>query len=197
MEDVLPGLDGRPKCRWCVGDPLYEAYHDLEWGTPLHDDRRLFALLMLEGFQAGLSWRTVLHKRENFERAFRGWDPEAMAGWGPVEVERLLGDPGIIRNRLKVEGAIRNARAWLAVVEEFGSFDRYLWQVTGGEPLRRQRQPVSFTEVPVTTPESDALSKDLRKRGFTFVGSTIIYAYMQSAGLVDDHLEGCWRADWA
>jgi DNA-3-methyladenine glycosylase I len=169
------------------------AYHDEEWGVPVHDDRELFERLMLEGFQAGLSWRTILGKRENFFRAFDGWDPERIAAYGPDVIARLMADPGIVRNRLKVEGAVKNARAYVSVVDEIGSFDRYIWQFTGGDVLRGVR-PTALSEIPASTPESDAMSKDLRKRGFTFVGSTICYAFMQSVGMVDDHVVGCWRA---
>ena len=181
------------RCWWCVGDPVYEAYHDEEWGVPVRDDRALFERLMLEGFQAGLSWITILRRRDGFARAFEGWNPERIAAYGPDDIARLLADPGIIRNRLKVEGAVRNARAYLRLQETEGSFADYVWGFVGGEPLVRPRI-TSRSEVPVTTPESDALSKDLKRRGFTFVGSTICYAFMQSAGLVDDHAAGCWRA---
>lgn len=186
-------MDGKVRCDWCLGDELYMAYHDEEWGVPVHDDRELFERLMLEGFQAGLSWRTILGKRENFSRAFDGWNPEAIAAYGPDDIARLMADPGIVRNRLKIEGAVKNARAFLRIVDEIGSFDRYIWQFTGGEVLRGPRRS-SLSEIPATTPESDAMSKELRKRGFTFVGSTICYAFMQSVGMVDDHIAGCWRA---
>ena len=187
------GADGRPRCGWCVGDALYEAYHDEEWGRPIRDDAELFALLMLEGFQAGLSWRTILAKRQNFYEAFDGWDPVKIAAYGPPDIERLLGNAGIIRNRLKCEGAVRNARAYLALREELGSFSDYLWSFVGGETIIRPR-PQVFADFLSTSPESDAMSKDLKKRGFTFVGSTICYAFMQSAGLVDDHMTGCYLA---
>jgi DNA-3-methyladenine glycosylase I len=180
------------RCAWCVGDPLYEAYHDDEWGVPVHDDQALFERLMLEGFQAGLAWITILRKREHFSRAFDGWNAETIAGYGPEEVARLMADPGIIRNRLKVEGAVKNARAYLRLREERG-FSDHLWSFVGGEPLRPPSPPRPGT-IPATTPQSDAMSKDLKKRGFTFVGSTICYAFMQSAGLVDDHMAGCWKA---
>lgn len=188
------GPDGEARCWWCLGDDLYIAYHDEEWGRPIRNDRTLFGLLMLEGFQAGLSWRTILHKRENFDRAFDGWDPEIVAGYTPEKIEQLMADPGIIRNRLKCEGAVRNARAFLRIQEELGSFSDYVWSFVGGETLIRPR-PTDRGQIPGATPESDALSKDLKKRGFTFVGSTIIYAFMQSAGLVDDHMAGCFRAN--
>jgi DNA-3-methyladenine glycosylase I len=169
------------------------AYHDDEWGIPCHDDRELFEWLMLEGFQAGLSWSTILRKRENFFRAFDGWDAERIANYGPDDLARLLADPGIVRNRLKVEAAVKNARAYLAIRDERGSFDDYLWSFVDGAPLAKP-VPASLAEVPVSTPESDALSKDLKRRGFTFVGTTICYAYMQSVGLVNDHVAGCFRA---
>jgi DNA-3-methyladenine glycosylase I len=168
------------------------AYHDEEWGVPCHDDRTLFERLLLESFQAGLSWRTILHKRDNFRRAFAGFDPVAVAAFGADDVARLMGDAGIVRNRAKIEAAIRNARGVLAVQSEFGSFDRYLWSFVGDRPARAR--PVTLDDVPARTAESDAMSRDLKKRGFGFVGSTICYAFMQSAGLVDDHLAGCFRA---
>jgi len=188
--------DGKPRCAWCLGDALYVAYHDEEWGVPVHDDRALFERLMLEGFQAGLSWRTILGKRDGFFRAFAGWEPQRVAAYDPDDVARLLADPGIVRNRLKVAAAVTNARAFLALVAETGSFDRFIWQFTGGDVLAQPR-PRSLAEIPATTPESDAMSRALRERGFTFVGSTICYAFMQSAGLVDDHVESCWRAEIA
>ncbi|MCK6482002.1 MAG: DNA-3-methyladenine glycosylase I [Planctomycetes bacterium] len=177
----------------CFGShlPLYARYHDEEWGVPVHDDRRLFEFLVLEGAQAGLSWETILKKRERYREVFEGFDPEAVARFTPARVERLLLDPGIVRNRLKVAGAVRNARAFLAVGEEAGSFDRYLWGFVGGSPLQPRRR--SLREIPATTPESDALSKDLRRRGFTFVGSTICYATMQAVGMVNDHPVDCPR----
>jgi DNA-3-methyladenine glycosylase I len=180
------------RCGWAGDDPLYTAYHDEEWGVPCHDDRDLFERLMLEAFQAGLSWITILRKRENFRRAFEGFDPLRVADYGEPEFERLLADPGIVRNRLKVQAAPRNAQAFLAVQEEFGSFDRYLWDWVDGEPVRH---PTGYTSdtIPATTPLSDAISKDLKRRGFTFVGSTIVYAYLQSVGVVDDHVAECFK----
>ena len=178
-----------PRCSWCLGSPAYIAYHDREWGRPVHDDRTFFEFLTLEGAQAGLSWSTILAKRENYRRAFAGFDPAKVARFTPAKVEKLLQDPGIVRNRLKVAGTVSNARAFLAVQEEFGSFDRYVWRFVGGKP--RRNQPRSSRNVPATSAESDALSKDLKKRGFTFVGSTIMYAFMQATGLVDDHIVGC------
>jgi DNA-3-methyladenine glycosylase I len=187
------GDDGQPKCGWCVGDVIYEAYHDNEWGVPLREDRQLFRLLMLEGFQAGLAWITILRKRDNFDRAFGGWDPEGIATYGPDDIARLLGDAGIVRNRLKVEGAVKNARAYLQLQNDVGSFSDFLWGFTDGQPLVREPRASDLAEILATSPESDAMSKALKKRGFTFVGSTICYAFMQSAGMVDDHLAGCWR----
>jgi DNA-3-methyladenine glycosylase I len=175
---------------WGLVDPLMAEYHDSEWGIPTHDDRELFEMLNLEGFQAGLSWSTILNKRENFRRAFHNWDAEKIAAYGPDEMARLMADPGIVRNRLKVEAAVKNARAFLAVQEEFGTFDAYIWSFIGEAPLQ-QPAPQSWSEVPAKTPESDAMSKALKKRGFTFVGSTICYAFMQSVGMVNDHLADC------
>jgi DNA-3-methyladenine glycosylase I len=167
------------------------GYHDREWGVPVHDDRRLFELLILEGAQAGLSWETILRKRENYRRAFDGFDPAVVAGYGPQKVAALLEDVGIVRNRLKVAAAVQNARAFLAVREDFGSFDAYLWQFVDGTP--RVNQWRTLQEVPARTPESDAMSRELVRRGFKFVGSTICYALMQSCGMVNDHLEDCFR----
>ena len=177
----------------CFGShlPLYARYHDEEWGVPVHDDRVLFEFLLLEGAQAGLSWETILKKRERYRAVFAGFDPAAVARFTPARVERLLLDPGIVRNRLKVAGAVRNAKAFLAVQREFGSFDAYLWPFVGGRPLQPRRR--SLRDCPATTPESDALSKDLRRRGFTFVGSTICYAFMQAVGMVNDHAATCFR----
>lgn len=183
----------RPRCAWAGTYPLYVAYHDEEWGVPCHDDRELFERLILEGFQAGLAWITILRKREGFRRAFDGFDPERVAGYGEADVARLLADPGIVRNRAKVAAAVVNAEAFLAAREEFGSFDRYIWGFVGGETLRRERPP-TWEEVPATTAESNAMSRDLKRRGFKFVGSTICYAFMQSVGMVDDHVVGCFRA---
>jgi DNA-3-methyladenine glycosylase I len=167
------------------------AYHDAEWGVPQHDDRALFELLILEGAQAGLSWSIVLAKRESYRRAFRGFNPEKIARYGAREVARLLADPGIVRNRLKVAAAIANARAFLAVRKEFGSFGRYLWSFAGGRPIVNRRR--SLRQVPARTPESDAMSRDLQARGFKFVGSTICQAFMQAAGMMNDHLLSCPR----
>jgi DNA-3-methyladenine glycosylase I len=181
----------RVRCGWASADPLYRAYHDREWGVPLHDDRRLFELLCLEGAQAGLAWITILRKRAGYRRAFDRFDPRKVAGYRAPKVRSLLADPGIVRNRLKVLGTIRNARAFLALRTELGTFDRFVWQFVGGAP--RQNAWRSLKEVPARTPESDALSRALGQRGFTFVGSTICYAFMQAAGLVNDHTVDCFR----
>jgi DNA-3-methyladenine glycosylase I len=180
------------RCPWSEGvDPAYERYHDTEWAVPVHEDRRHFEFLLLESAQAGLSWWTILRKREGYRRAFAGFDPEKVARFDARAAARLMQDPGIVRNRQKIEAASANARAFLAIQEELGSFDAYVWKFVGGEPIvNRWRKP---SEVPVTTKESDALSKDLKARGFKFVGSTIVYAHMQATGLVDDHLLYCFR----
>ncbi len=178
-----------PRCPWCLASPEYIAYHDREWGRPVHEDRVLFEFLILEGAQAGLSWSTILAKRANYRKAFAQFDAARVARFTAARVERLLLDPGIVRNRLKVAGTVRNAKAFLAVQKEFGSFDAYVWSFVGGAPIVNRRR--SLKEVPATSPESDALSKDLKKRGFTFVGSTIMYAFMQAVGMVDDHLLTC------
>lgn len=179
------------RCEWCGSDPLYVAYHDEEWGVPLHDDRRLFEFLLLEGAQAGLSWITILRKRENYRKAFDNFDPVKMARWRPANIEKLLQNPGIVRNRLKVESAKTNAQAFLNTQKEFGNFDKYIWSFVGGETIRNRRR--SLKEIPASTPESDVMSKDLKKRGFRFVGSTICYAFMQATGMVNDHTIDCFR----
>jgi len=179
------------RCEWCGSDPLYVAYHDEEWGVPLHDDRRLFEFLILEGAQAGLSWITILRKRETYRKAFDGFDPEKMARWRPARIEKLLQNPGIVRNRLKVESAKSNAQAFLTIQKEFGSFDEYIWGFTGGKTIRNRWK--ALTDIPASTPKSDAMSKELKKRGFRFVGSTICYAFMQATGMVNDHTIGCFR----
>lgn len=179
------------RCAWCGTDPLYQAYHDTEWGVPLHDDRALFELLTLEGAQAGLSWITVLKKRDNYRRAFANFDPEAVARFGDAETAALLANPGIVRNRLKIASTIANARAFLAIQAEFGSFDAWLWGFVEGCPIDERRADIGA--VPASTPLSDALSKALKKRGFRFVGSTICYAFLQAAGLVNDHTVDCFR----
>jgi len=181
--------------RWrCWGDdldPLMRDYHDREWGTPLHDDRKIFEFLILEGMQAGLSWKLILDKRENFRRAFRDFDPEKVARFTARDVRRLLGDAGIIRNRLKILAAISNAKRFLEVRKEFGTFDRYIWGFVGGKPVQTGLR--SFAEMPAKTPLSDAISADLKARGFKFVGSTVVYSHMQATGMVNDHLVGCFR----
>lgn len=176
------------RCAWATNE-LAIAYHDAEWGVPVHDDRTLFEFLVLEGAQAGLSWNTILRKRERYRSLFAGFDPQRVAGFTPSRIERILADPGIVRNRRKVESAVRNARAFLAVRREFGSFDAYLWGFAGGAPI--VRAPRTPGDVPVRTPLSDALARDLRARGFSFVGSTIVYAYLQAVGVVNDHLVSC------
>jgi DNA-3-methyladenine glycosylase I len=179
------------RCPWSGSDPLYVRYHDREWGVPVHSDRKLFEFLILEGAQAGLSWITVLRKRENYRRAFAGFDPEKVARFDGRKIASLMKDEGIIRNRLKILAAIGNARAFLQVQEELGTFDKYLWQFVGGRPKINRRR--SIREVPARSPESDALSADLKKRGFKFVGTTICYAHMQAVGMVNDHLTSCFR----
>ncbi|HET9271702.1 MAG TPA: DNA-3-methyladenine glycosylase I [Vicinamibacterales bacterium] len=177
------------RCPWAGTDPLYVRYHDEEWGVPSHDDRHLFEMLILEGAQAGLSWITILRKRAAYRKAFDRFDPRRVAKYDAKKLRALLADEGIVRNRLKIHGAVRNARAFLDIQKEFGSFDAYLWRFVGGAP--KINRPRTMKEVPPRTAESDALSKDLKKRGFTFVGSTICYAFMQAVGMVDDHLAGC------
>jgi len=179
------------RCPWAGADPLYVAYHDEEWGVPVHDDRTLFEFLILEGAQAGLSWSTILKKREAYRRAFDRFDPAAVAAYDEDKIAALLADPGIVRNRLKVRAAVRNAQAFGRIQAEFGSFDTYVWGFTGGRPIVNAWQ--SLREVPAETAESRSLSKDLRRRGFTFVGPTIIYAFMQAVGLTNDHLFSCFR----
>jgi DNA-3-methyladenine glycosylase I len=178
------------RCPWAKAE-LDIAYHDREWGVPVHDDRLLFEFLTLEGAQAGLSWSTILKKRPDYRRSFANFDPAAVARFSPAKIERLLQDPGLVRNRLKIESTVSNARAFLQVQREFGSFDAYVWRFVGGEP--KQNGWSVFRQVPATTSESDALSKDLKRRGFRFVGSTICYAFMQAVGMVNDHLTTCFR----
>lgn len=187
-----PRIRVRPRCGWVTEEPLYIRYHDEEWGRPVHDDRRLFEFLVLEGAQAGLSWWTVLQKREGYRKAFVGFDPARVARIRPARIEALLQDPSIVRNRAKVTSTVDNARAFLEVQREHGSFDAFAWSFVGGRPIRRR--PRSLKDVPATTSESDAFSEALRARGFRFVGSTICYAFMQACGLVDDHVQGCFRA---
>jgi len=178
-------------CAWPGKDEHMINYHDKEWGVPVHDDRLHFEYLVLDAFQAGLSWRTVLHKRENFRRAFDGFDYEKIAKYDKRKINSLIKDAGIIRNRLKIEGAVKNARAFMAVQKEFGSFDKYIWRFVNGKP--KQNKWKTLKQLPATSKESGEVSKDLKKRGFTFVGSTICYAYMQAAGLVNDHVTNCFR----
>jgi DNA-3-methyladenine glycosylase I len=187
-----PALQTPPsRCAWCGSDPLYTAYHDLEWGVPLHDDRALFELLILEGAQAGLSWITILRKRERYRLVFHGFDAARIARYDAADVQRLLGDAGIVRNRLKIEGTIRNARAVAGILSEAGSLDAYFWRFVDGMPVQNRWR--SLRELPPQTPASERLSRDLRSRGMTFVGPTICYAFMQAAGLVNDHTTDCFR----
>lgn len=186
----IPVLD-KSRCAWVTDDPLYVQYHDTEWGVPVHDDRKLFEFILLDGMQAGLSWLTVLRKRENFRAAFDNFDAEKIAGYGESTVSQLLNDPGIIRNRLKIEAAVRNARAFLAVQEEFDRFDTYIWGFVGSKTLQNSWR--TSADVPVKSLESDAMSRDLVQRGFKFVGPTICYAFMQAAGLLNDHTTDCFR----
>lgn len=181
------------RCPWAGDDPLYVAYHDEEWGVPVHDDRTLFEFLILEGAQAGLSWSTILNKREGYRRAFDNFDPQKVAAYDEAKIAALLQNPGIVRNRLKVRSAVQNAQAFLDVQEEFGSFDAYIWRFVDGQPIQNRWQ--ELTQVPAETDESRAMSKALKKRGFNFVGPTIMYAYMQAVGLVNDHLVSCFRHD--
>jgi DNA-3-methyladenine glycosylase I len=184
-----PAADRVKRCSWPASE-LDIAYHDKEWGVPVHDDRVLFEFLILEGAQAGLSWSTILKKRENYRRAFAGFDPKKVARFGAPQKKLLMKDEGIVRNRLKIESTITNARAFIAVQKEFGSFDRYVWGFVGGKPRQNARKG---RDIPASTAESDALSKDLKRRGFRFVGSTICYAFMQATGMVNDHLTTCYR----
>ena len=179
------------RCSWAGSDALYIAYHDKEWGIPVHNDRKLFEMLILEGMQAGLSWSTILRKRGNFRRAFGNFDPQKVARYDKRKIRQLLNNKGIIRNRLKIDSAIQNARTFLAIQEEFGSFEKYLWHFVGGKPKINRWK--SLKDVPAKTAESEALSKDLKKRGFRFVGSTICYAFMQAVGMVNDHVMDCFR----
>ncbi|WP_452597770.1 DNA-3-methyladenine glycosylase I [Pontimicrobium sp. MEBiC01747] len=179
------------RCGWCVGDDLYEAYHDLEWGVPVYDDHQLFEFLILETFQAGLSWITVLRKRENFRDAFDNFEYKKIAQYNQDKIDELLQNAGIIRNKLKVKATITNAQAFIKVQEEFGSFSKYIWDFVDGKPIKNKLK--NYKDTPANTPLSDALSKDLKKRGFKFVGSTVVYAHMQATGMVNDHEVGCFR----
>jgi len=184
-------MNEKNRCTWCLGFDQYIHYHDEEWGVPVHDDRIHFEFLILEGAQAGLSWSMILKKREGYRKSFADFDPVKVARFSEARLEKILLDPGIVRNRLKVFAAVNNAKQFLKIQKEFGSFDRYIWQFVGGKPIVNKRK--TLKEVPATTPESDALSKDLIKRGFKFVGSTVIYAHMQACGLVSDHVVDCFR----
>lgn len=179
------------RCGWCLSSDLYKEYHDQEWGVPVYDDQKLFEFLILETFQAGLSWITILKKRENFRSAFDDFDYQKVAQYPENKIQELMQDAGIIRNQLKIRAAVSNAVAFMKVQEEFGSFSQYIWGFTDGKPIDNKRQ--SLKEVPATSPLSDAISKDLKKRGFKFVGSTVVYAHMQATGMVNDHVEDCWR----
>ncbi len=181
----------KTRCAWCGTDPLYVKYHDEEWGVPVHDDRKLFEFLILEGAQAGLSWLTILKRREGYREAFDGFDVEKVARYDKRKTESLLKNPGIIRNRLKVKSAVTNAREFIKIQDEFGSFSKYQWSFVGGAPIQNKRKVLK--DLPPVTKESDAFSKDLKKRGFSFVGSTIIYAHMQAVGMVNDHMLSCFR----
>lgn len=181
--------DGRPRCGWLGDDPLYIDYHDREWGVPLRDDRALFELLILEGCQAGLSWITVLRKRENYRKAYDGFDPQKIARYSEARRRKLMQDEGLVRNRAKIEASVQNAQAYLRIVEREGAFAPWIWQFVGGKPMARH--PASLKEIPAQTAESQAMSKALRQEGFNFVGPTICYAFMQAAGMVDDHVVGC------
>jgi len=181
----------KTRCQWSGSDPLYIAYHDQEWGVPVHDDRRLFEMLILEGAQAGLSWLTILKKRENYRKAFHNFDYDKIAKYTKRDHKRLMADAGIVRNRLKIESAVKNARGVLAIIEEFGSLDAFLWRYVDGVPI--QNSWATMSEIPAKTELSDVISKDLKKRGLNFVGSTICYAFMQSIGMVNDHTTDCYR----
>lgn len=182
---------GKQRCPWCGNDPLYVEYHDKEWGVPVHDDRRLFEFIVLDGMQAGLSWFMILRKRENFRKAFDNFDPQKVARYGKRKVRQLVKNHAIVCNRLKIEAVVENAKAFLSVRKEFSSFDKYIWHFVGGKPKKNHWK--SLEEIPARTPDSDAMSKDLKKRGFRFVGSTICYAFMQATGMVNDHLTSCFR----
>lgn len=188
MNNIMSSMT---RCGWCGSDPLYMEYHDTEWGVPVHDDRLLFEFLVLEGAQAGLSWITILRKRAGYRNAFENFDPQVVARFDEAKIEALLQDPSIVRNKLKVRSAVTNAKAFLKVQEEFGSFDKYIWQFTGGKVIVNHRE--TLKDIPPRTTESDAMSKDLISRGFKFVGSTIMYAHMQATGMVNDHTTDCFR----
>jgi DNA-3-methyladenine glycosylase I len=183
-------MENKTRCGWCLSSDLYKTYHDDEWGVPVYDDQKLFEFLILETFQAGLSWITILKKRDNFRLAFDDFDYKKVAQYSEDKIQELLLDTGIIRNQLKIRAAVSNAVAFMKVQEEFGSFSKYIWEFTGGKPIDNKRK--SLKEVPATSPLSDEISKDLKKRGFKFVGSTVVYAHMQATGMVDDHVEDCF-----
>lgn len=188
----MPGkAHEKERCPWCLKDELYRDYHDLEWGVPVHDEKRLFEFLLLEGAQAGLSWHTILRRREGYRAAFAGFDPEKVARFDEKQQAALLLDAGIIRNRMKIAAAVKNAQAFLAVAEAFGSFDAYIWRFVDGETV--QNAWTSMAQIPAVTPVAEALSKDLKRRGFGFVGPTIVYAHMQATGMVNDHVTSCYR----
>lgn len=187
----MTATNPKKRCEWCGTDPLYVDYHDVEWGVPVHDDRTLFEMLLLEGAQAGLAWITILRKRDNYRRAFDAFDARKIARYTAVRRKKLLSNEGIVRNRLKVEAAVGNAKAFLEVQKEFGTFDRYIWEFVGGKPIQNRWK--RLRDIPAKTAQSDAMSRDLKRRGFKFVGSTICYAYMQSVGMVNDHTVDCFR----
>jgi DNA-3-methyladenine glycosylase I len=191
--NTITGTDGKPRCGWASADPLYEKYHDTEWGRPLRDDRALFELLTLEGCQAGLSWITVLRKREHYRKVYDGFDPRKIARYTPAKLQKLLDDPGIIRHKGKIDASVSNAQACLYMIKRDGegSFSKFLWSFVGGMPQKKHRK--TLKDVPATSSESDAMSKALKKAGFKFIGSTICYAFMQASGMVDDHIVGCHR----
>jgi DNA-3-methyladenine glycosylase I len=184
-------MKNKTRCAWCEKDDLYRNYHDQEWGNPVHDDHKMFEFLILETFQAGLSWYTILAKRENFRKAFENFDYEKVSQFSEDKIQTLMLDAGIIRNQLKIRAAVSNAQAYIKVREEFGSFCTYIWNFIGGKPI--DHQPKTLKDVPASTPLSDALSKDLKKRGFKFVGTTVVYAHMQATGMVNDHVADCWK----
>jgi len=185
-------METKIRCGWCLSSELYKEYHDKEWGVPVYDDQTLFEFLILETFQAGLSWITILNKRENFRKAFDNFDYEKIANYSEEKIQELILDAGIIRNKLKVRSAVSNAIAFMKVQEEFGSFSKYIWAFTAGKPIINN--PKTLKDVPATTPLSDAISKDLKKRGFKFVGSTVVYAHMQATGMINDHIADCWTS---
>jgi len=184
-------MESKKRCGWCLGDPLYEAYHDKEWGIPIYDDDKLFEFLILETFQAGLSWITILRKRENFRKAFDHFNYKKIANYNQEKIESLLDDAGIIRNKLKINATITNAKAFMEIQKEFGSFSKYIWGFVDGKPIKNKLE--NHKNAPATTPLSDTISKDLKQRGFKFVGSTVIYAHMQATGMVNDHVTECFR----